>query len=165
MIIPETPDLGANGLVFAGPLEQLVARRLEFHQNGDLRVHPDPKVESVRKRDWPIKMYYSIMREIRDAGGMDILDIGSSVEVNDEETAMIEPIIEYAHQESLADGKYSRYPSSWGDPLLRRSLVGLFQHYAGIELDETSEVMVTGGIIKAIDTAFQAFDISHVILP
>lgn len=105
------------------------------------------------------------MRQIRESGRTDIIDIGSSVAVHSADQLKLQQIIESAHQESLAFGHYTEYPSSWGSLTLRRSAANLFHRWAGIDLDPATEVMVTGGIIKAVDAAIQALDITHVIVP
>lgn len=151
---------------FADRLQEVIAAKSSVRREL-LPVQLNPRLEAVRARDWPIKVFYSVMRVVREQNhnASQILDIGSSVEVSDEERDNINSVVELSHQESLGQGSYSDYPSSWGDSRLRSSIAGIFHRNAGVELDPKSEVMVTGGIINAVDTFFQALDRSHVITP
>lgn len=86
----------------------------------------NPRIEAVRRADWPIKVFYALMRQIRESGRTDIIDIGSSVAVHSDDQLKLGQLIASAHQESLAFGHYTEYPSSWGSLTLRRSAANLF---------------------------------------
>lgn len=156
---PGSKNPGETGLLFE-------SRNSENSKGlNPVTVEINPRVIAVRESDWPIKVFYSVMRHLKESGNTSIVDIGSSVGVDREEMEVINTIIEKGHRESLSDGHYTEYPSSWGLFRLRESIAALFQKRAGIMLDPNKEIMVTGGIIKAVDAAIQSLDITHVAIP
>lgn len=124
----------------------------------------DPLVEQVRRDDWAIKLFYAEMRLARESG-RNILDIGSTNEVDDSELSGLNLLIEEAHQESLTDGHYIQYASSWGTIELRRAISTFFARRGVSDIDPVEEVMVTRGIIDSVSKVIKALDIDNVIIP
>lgn len=130
-----------------------------------LPIEINPKMVAVREGDWPIKVFYSLMRRIREESDNSIIDIGSSVEVDQEHLGLLNTVLEEAHKDSLNLGHYTEYPSSWGLFRLRENIARVFERRTGLTLDPRREAMVTGGIIRAVDSAIQSLNITHVIIP
>lgn len=107
------------------------------------------------------------MRRIKENVGSPapVYDVGSSVEVDERDAAPIKQAIREGHADSLNAGHYTEYPSSWGLVKLRQSIVDVFRERTGRQFDSQTEVMVTGGIIKAVDMAIQSLNVTHVIVP
>ena len=130
-----------------------------------LKPEANPNVEAANEYDWPIKVFYRLMRISQELGHNNVIDAGSSVEVDPADEALIRQVIELSHQESLRANYYQQYPSSWGLTALRQATADLYYHWAGIKLIPEFNIMVTGGIIKAVDSAIQSPKFTHVIIP
>lgn len=131
---------------------------------GSTSTEINPSVITALEKDRPIKTFYSVIREIKEKGES-VIDVASSVEVDEIDMKVISAVVKEGHRESLKLGHYTEYPFSWGLPRLRESIANVFKRAAGINLNNLKEVMVTGGIVRAIDTAIQSLDITHVVIP
>lgn len=156
-------------------LRERMTRALHGHEDGNsgegvrlnMSLHPD--LYGARLFGKQTKIFYALMRHFSEhalrQGTAPLLDIGSSIEVDEDQFSALQPVIAEAHEESLREGHYTNYPSSWGLLRLRRSIAALYQRKYGVSLDHEREVMVTGGIIKAVDILLQALNVQHVVVP
>ncbi len=147
-------------------IRERITRALgEQNGSGPLKHAINPHLLTARSGGGQVKTYYAIMRALRENGAADMLDIGSSIEVDAKDREILHPIIESAHEESLAAGHHMMYPSSWGTLELRQSIAGFFEKMGVVNLDPHREVMVTAGIMKAIDALMRSLRITTVIVP
>lgn len=127
----------------------------------------NPNIMKTREWDLPIKLYYAQMRAIREEGiwGNVVTDIGSSIETDETELVPLHKIIREAHKESLLQGDYTNYASSYGTLDLREAITGFYTQLGCQGIDMHSEVMVTGGTINAVHRIIRALDMKAIIIP
>ncbi len=135
-------------------------RKLSPIYKADIR----PEILVARGEDLSIKLFYAKMRELREQGAT-ILDVGSSVKVDDLEKPQIDLVIDNAHRESKERELYTEYSSSWGLMDLRLAAVNYFRKWGDIVLDHQTEIMVTRGIIDSFSRVVRSFAWKGVIIP
>lgn len=123
-----------------------------------------PEILEARGKDVSIKWFYAKMREMRE-NGINVLDIGSSVQVDDLELPQITKIIDSTHNASKEKGLYTEYSSSWGIMELRMAIAVFFAEWGGVNLDPRTEIMVSRGIMDSLDRTIKAFSWKGVIIP
>lgn len=136
---------------------------------GLIPVAINPRLSEVSKLDWPIKVFYSLMRELKAHHAdwaKNLLDAGSTVEPRSQDESMkIRDLVRCANNKAIDAGDYEAYPSSWGLPGLRKAIRAFSHRHACSLPCEKTEVMVTGGIIKGVDALIQGLNIDTVIVP
>lgn len=124
----------------------------------------NPLLLEARKRDFSAKLFYSLVREASEQR-IEIIDIGSTIEIDPTDEPLLNRVINTSHQESVQLGEHTKYASSWGTHDLRGAISEFFQNWGNIHIDPNNEVMVTRGIIDSIQKTIEAIDVSHVIVP
>lgn len=129
-----------------------------------MEANLNPGLVLARKRDFPVKLFFSFIRLFAKEKNLKILDIGSDIQVSTQEKKEIDRITRKAVRWILKHGELTKYSSSFGTIELREAIANFYGRRK-VEIDPVTEVMVSRGIIDAFYKVINALDLTHVIMP
>lgn len=124
----------------------------------------NPGLVLARGRDFPVKLFYSFIRTFVKENRIKILDIGSDIQVSAYEQKTINTIAKEIQVSINRHGDYTKYSSSFGTIELRTAIANFYGR-RGVIVDPIQDVMITRGIIDAIEKVIRSLDLTHVIMP